>query len=116
MAPMTYHVDYITKTTEKEEIIHICTYKWTSLAYSYYTIFTGTVTQFIPLVTILAAYTLIWYELKKTNPDLQLSNNSTQIKRRRLQVFKIQKKFMYIVGAFFTLTLPFSVHIIFTSN
>ena len=115
MAPMTYHVDYFNIKSDAAKTLHICTEKWTIIGYFYYVIFTGTVVQFIPLMTILVAYGLILYELRRNNPHLQITNVSTHSRRRRLNLFKIQKKFMYIVGAFFVLTLPFSVFIILTS-
>ena len=116
MAPMTYHINYITVESDKNKQIHICDKNWTTLSYSYYVIVMGTMVQFVPLLTIASAYTLILYEVKKNNPHLQMTKGSTQSRRRRLNTLKIQRKFIYIVGVFFILTLPYSVYMILTDG
>ena len=101
MTPTTLHVNYT-----KLKTVQLCTTSWATDTLFLYVIIWSILTEFLPLIAIIIAYTTMFLEIRKENLHLQPSQSDTQNTMRKLQLIKIQRKFMLIVGAFFFLTLP----------
>ena len=122
MAPMTYHTQYFTlalrsnrSTLNTSQIVNYCVYTWQVDPYFSYSVVYGTCSEFLPLLVITVTYIIMFQELNKPSPHLQGNPDQVQIKARQMKLMRIQKKFIIIVGAFFTLTLPYSINFIIGS-